>query len=180
MKTSNLILLGVLGAIFVFMTALQIRMKGYVKEEVLRDYGNFIKKTREVSKFKRIVVSDGIHIDFEQSNETIISIEAREDLMSFVKTETVEETLIIEKTKQMRESDSVKVFVSSTQLDSLNVSSGASFITLGMVSGNDLKLVFRGESEGNLELNYESVQCTFSSDSEVNITGNSKKINFSK
>lgn len=180
MKTSNLILLGVLGAIFVFMTALQIKMKGYVKEEVLRDYGNFVKKTREVSKFKRIVVRDGIHIDFEQSPETTISIEARENLMSFIKTETVEETLIIEKTKQMRGKDSVKVFVSNTQLDSLNVSSGASFNTLGMVSGNDLKLVFRGTSKGNLELNYESVQCTFSTNSEVSITGNSKKINFSK
>ncbi|WP_425237492.1 GIN domain-containing protein [Ulvibacterium sp.] len=180
MKTSNLIVLGALGAIFVFMTALQVRMRGYVKEEVLQDYGNFIKKNREVSEFKRIVIRDGIQVDFKQSPETTISIEAREDLMSFIKTETVEETLILEKTKQMRGKDSVKVFVSNARLNSLNVSSGASFVTLGMVSGNDLKLVFRGESEGNLELNYESVQCTFSSDSEVSLTGNSKKINFSK
>ncbi|WP_422079666.1 GIN domain-containing protein [Ulvibacterium sp.] len=180
MKRSNLILLGALGAIFVFMTALQVRMKGYVKGEVQRDYGNFVKSTREVSEFKAIAVSDGIKVEFEQTPKTTITIEARENLMSFVRTEIIEETLIIEKAKKMRGKDSVKVFVSNAQLDSLRVSSGSSFTTLGMVSGGDLKLVFRGESEGDLELNYESVQCSFSSDSEVNLTGDSKKIKFSK
>ncbi|WP_299536187.1 DUF2807 domain-containing protein [Ulvibacterium sp.] len=180
MKRSNLMVLGALGALFVFMTALQVRMKGYVKEEVQRDYGKFIQNARKVSEFRAIVVGDGIQVDFEQTPQTTIRIEARENLMSFVQTEIIGETLIIEKTKEMRGKDSVRVFISNAHLDSLKVGPGASFTTLGAVSGEDLKLIFRGESEGDMELNYELVQCSFSSDAEVGITGNSKEIKFSK
>ena len=178
MKRSNLILLCVLGAIFFFMTALQIRMNGYVKEEVGRDYGNYINDIRPLSEFKKITVNDGIKVVFKQGPKTGVSVKGRRNLMSFIKTEIVNGTLIIEKTKRMRKGDSVSVFISNPILDSLSVGSGASFISEGMVSGNTLKLIFKGESEGKLELGYELLECSFSMDSKVVLAGSSKKTIF--
>ncbi len=179
MKRSNLILLGALAAIFFFMTALQVRMNGYVKEEVLRDYGNFVDDARTLPKFENIAVTDGIKVFFDQNDTSSIQVEAREELLDFITTKVVDETLVIEKTKRMREKDSVSVFISNPKLDSLNVNS-ASFYTKGLVMGNVLKMVFSDGADGNLELTYELLECSFSESSNVSLTGNSKKMNFMK
>lgn len=179
MKVSNLILLCALGAILIFMTALQIKMGSYVKQEVQRDYGNFKRDTREVKAFKNLEVSNGIKVIFEQNEKTVIQVEAWENLMDFVSIAVVDRTLIIKKAKRISEKDSVTVRVSNPRLDSLNVS-GASFYTKGPLSGSTVKLVFHRKAKGNLELNYELVECSFSASSEISLTGKSKEVNFKK
>jgi hypothetical protein len=59
------------------------------------------------------------------------------------------------------------------------VSSESYFETKGAVSGKDLILEFTDDSNGNLELSYESVKCSATPGSNVKLKGTTNEINFS-
>lgn len=179
MKRSNLILLGVLGAIFLYFTALQLSTHNYVRKGVIQDSGAIISETRKVSDFRSVHIEDKIMVYFKQDSITQITVEAPENFIPHIKTKVNEETLVIEKMKSMNMDDTIKVFISNHHLDTLKVRSSAHFKTIGKLIGKELILEFNGESTGELEVTYELVICKTTSDATVKLTGNSKEINFS-
>ncbi len=184
MKKSSLILLVSLGVIVIFFFALQLSIHSYLKEEAVldekyKDVNDITAETRKVSDFKKIAVSHGIKVLFKQDSVKNIKVEASKKLISYIKTEVINEKLVIEKTERIKKNDSITVFVQNSILDSLIVSSGANFETIENVSGAGLKIEFNDDSIGNLELSYTSVKCKASSDAKVNLKGNSKEIEFS-
>lgn len=184
MKTSNWIVIGALGAVILFFLAFQFSIHDKVREGELRENaiqytGNMISEIRNVSAFSKISVTHGIEVFFKQDSITVVKVEASENLIPYIKTEVRHKKLIIEKTKRKQKGDTVRIFVSNHQLDSLQVSSASHFETKGTVSGKDLVLQFTDDSNGNLELSYESVKCSATPGSNVKIKGNTDQIDFS-
>ncbi|WP_299437725.1 DUF2807 domain-containing protein [uncultured Aquimarina sp.] len=179
MKRSNLILLGILGAIFLYFTTLQFSTHNYVRKGVIQDSGTIISETRKVSDFRSIHIEDKMMVYFKQDSISKITVEAPENFMPHIKTKVNQQTLVIEKVKTMNMDDTIKVFISNHHLDTIKVGSSAYFKTLGAVTGKELILEFRGESTGDLEVTYELVRCKARSDAAIKLTGNSKEINFS-
>ncbi len=178
MKRSNLILLGVLGAIFLYFTVLQFSTHNYVRKGVIEEAGVVISKIRSLPSFRSIDVRDNIRVYFKQDSLTQVTIKAPENFTPYIKTKVDQGSLLIEKTKSINTDDTIKVFISSHYLDSVKVHSAASFKTIGVITGKELVLEFRGESTGDLEITYDLVQCKKSSDATITLKGNSKKINF--
>ncbi len=180
MKKSNLVLVIALVLISFFFLAFQAIMHDYMDKVDKRTVASkFVEEIRTVSAFKKIHSSQDALIFFQQDSITKVKIEAPESLLYHIKTEVRGDTLIINKTKEIREKDSVKIVVSNPNLDEVNISSGTSFETIGRISGKNLNLVFSDESTGNLDLSYESVTCNAISGSKVKIKGDSHKIDFS-
>ncbi|WP_108808502.1 GIN domain-containing protein [Aquimarina spinulae] len=184
MKTSNWIVIGALGAVILFFLAFQFSIhdnvrKGELRENAIQYTGNMISETRNVSAFSKISVTHGIEVFFKQDSLAEVKVEASENLMAYIKTEVKHNKLIIEKTKREEKGDTVRIFVSNHQLDSLQVASESYFETKGTVSGKDLILEFTDDSNGNLELSYESVKCSATPGSNVKLKGNTNQIDFS-
>ncbi len=180
MKKSNLILVSGLIAVSFFFLAFQSIMHRYMdKTHIVEVAYDFVSEMRNVTGFRKVSVSHGIKVFFKQDSTTQIKVEAPQNLISFIKTEVTNEELVIEKTKRIKVKDSVIVFISSPELNELNMSSTAYFETKGIVSGKDLKLTLSGESIVVLELSYESVQCKASDKSKVKLKGNTDKMDFS-
>ncbi|WP_299261317.1 DUF2807 domain-containing protein [uncultured Aquimarina sp.] len=179
MKRSNLILLGVLGAIFLYFTVLQFSTHNYVRNGVIEKVGSVISKTRSTPNFRSIDVRDNIRVYFKQDSIKQVTIEAPENFIPHIKTKVNHGTLIIEKIKSINTDDTIKVFISNHHLDTVKVSSTAYFKTIGIVTGKELILEFKGESTGDLEVTYELVKCKTASNAKINLKGNSKEITFS-
>ncbi|WP_299213969.1 DUF2807 domain-containing protein [uncultured Aquimarina sp.] len=179
MKRSNLILLGALGAIFLYFTVLQFSTHNYVRNGVIEEAGSVISETRKISDFISIDVRDNMRVYFKQDSITQVTIEAPENFIPHIKTKVNQGTLMIEKIKSINTDDTIKVFISNHHLDSVKVRSTAHFKTIGIVTGKELILEFRGESTGDLEVTYELVKCKTTSDANIKLKGNSKEINFS-
>jgi len=178
MKRSNLILLGVLGAIFLYFTTLQFSTHNYVRKGVIQDSGAIISETRMVADFRSVHIKDKMKVYFKQDSISKITVEAPENFMPHIKTIVNQETLMIEKTRSMNMNDTIKVFISNHHLDTVKIGSSAYFKTVGLVTGKELILEFRDESTGDLEVTYEMITCKTRSDATIKLTGNSKEINF--
>lgn len=179
MKRSNLILLVVLGVIFLYFTVLQISAHNYVRKGAIQDSGAIQTEIRKVSDFRCIHIADNMRVFFTQDSVTEITIEAPKKFLPHIKTKVNQQTLEIEKVRSMKMEDTINVFISNQELDTLKVSAAVRFKTMGVVTGKELVLEFGGKSIGELEVTYELVRCKTSSDAVVKLTGNSKEINFS-
>ncbi|GAA4276628.1 GIN domain-containing protein [Aquimarina mytili] len=180
MKKSNLIVIVAISIMAIFFMAFQFSIHRYVRNGAIEniDTSEFVSETRNVKRFKKMSLNHGITVFFIQDGVTDVQVKAPQNLMPYIKTEVKHEKLIIEKTKRTNSNDSIVVFVANNLLDSLKVSSGAYFETIGPVSGNDIKLQFNDDSKGNLALSYKIVKCNVDSDAKVKITGDSKEIDF--
>ncbi len=180
MKKSNLVLVIALVLLAFFFFAFQAIMHDYIdKVDRRKVVSNFEEEVRSVSAFKSMYIYQNAFIFFEQDSVAKIKVKAPEGFMSYVKTEVRGDTLIIANTKEIREKDSVKIFISNPVLVEINMNSGTSLETIGQISGTNLKLQFSNESNGVLDLSYQSVTCKAESGSKVKIKGDSKNINFS-
>ncbi|WP_298544009.1 DUF2807 domain-containing protein [uncultured Aquimarina sp.] len=179
MKRSNLILLGVLGAVFLYFTILQFSTHNYVRKGVIEEAGTIISEIRNISNFRSIDIQDNMRVYFKQDSMTQVTLEAPENFMPHIQTKVNQGTLVLEKIKRMNTDDTIKVFISNHHVDTIKVGATAHFKTMGVVTGKELILEFREESTGDLEVTYELVKCKKTSDANIKLTGNSKEINFS-
>lgn len=183
MKKSNWILLGILCTIFLFFSAFQFSIHSYIRkgtseEDIIKNDEEVVSEVRNISSFRKILVSHGIEVFYKQDSVVQIKVEAYKSLVPYIKTEVKNGELVIEKMEEKRTKDTVKVYVSNQQLDTLIVDSNAYFQTIGKISGKDLNLEFSGDSRGNLELSYDHVTCSATPGSKVKLKGDSKEINF--
>ncbi len=179
MKKSNFIILSALGAIFIFSIAFQLNVNRHLrdtpaKSEIITN----ISEERTVGVFNKISVSHGIKVYFIQDSITQIKVLAPESIIPFIKTKVENGELIIEKTKQNKSKDIVKVSISNGQLNALKASSRAYFETIGEVTGDNLVLDFSSDTKANLELSFQSIQCKAASGSQIKFKGNTSNIEF--
>ena len=180
MKKSNLVLIIAVVLLAFFFFAFQKIMHDYI-DKVDRNKVNLAVKeeVRNISVFRNIYNEEGAYIYFIQDSLTQLKIKAPENLLSFVKVKMSGDTLRIENTKEIRKRDSVRIFIHNPILEGVEMHSGTTFETLKQVSGKDLRLLFRNESYGVLDLSYESVRSKATSGAKVNIKGNSNQVDFS-
>ncbi len=180
MRKSNLILMIGLIILSFFFFAFQLIMHQYIDEIDRKEVvSEFVTEVRNVPYFRKISVSDGIVVFFQQDTIRELKIEASKNMMSYIKTEVRDTELIIEKAKDAKGKDTVKILVVNNQLEKLKVISNAYFETKGIISGKKIEIEFKDNSNGNLELSYDSVICKALSGSKVNIKGDSKQVDFS-
>ncbi|MEK6152413.1 DUF2807 domain-containing protein [Flavobacteriaceae bacterium 3-367] len=180
MKKSNLIIWGAIAVVFIFFTAFQLRVHGYVRKGAPKeDLGDRRSEARTLMDFKTLSVGKGLHVYFQQDSLGSLRLEAPEKLLPEIQVVQGPYTLNITGTQRIRKVDSIKIFLSNPFLDTLKVGTQSHFETNGVVWGKEVVLEFEGNSTGVLQLSYTRVKCIGSSDSKVKITGDSKEIDFS-
>lgn len=180
MKKSNITVLIALGLILVFFFAFQMSMRSHLYAlDTPLTQNEMRMETRTSRSFVGLEVHHGIQVEFLKDSLKEIRVTASKERLASIRTQVVNQVLVVERTNSKEVRDSVRVYISNDILRSLKLRSGAVFHTLKEVSGDQLDLDFSSDSKANIEITYSQVHCKAASGSIVNITGNSNQIDFS-
>lgn len=159
-------------------------------------------QVRNVGKFDGIEVSSGIKVTFTQGDNQYVIVETDSDKQKYIKTEVEGEILKIGIKNNDRKTLNFKkilVKVQAPELNSVNTSTGSTFMTINEIKGNNFtinsssgsnisgefnakdKIIVGNSSGASLKLNLtaDKISCETTSGSTTNISGNSNSASFS-
>nr|WP_299343690.1 DUF2807 domain-containing protein [Allomuricauda sp.] len=172
MKKSNLILLGTLAVILIFTLTFQLTVHQYIKEDN-KTRASITRETKErkIPSFTGIKALVPLRIQVGQDSLQKVWIEAPNHLIDSVRTSVINDTLLIEASKNVKKRDSIVVKVTLQLLNHLQLGDKCHIKSESIISGEELYLELTRHSSAQLQLRYESVLYSNSSDGVVDIDG---------
>ena len=162
---------------FILISALSILFMACINGQ--RGNGNIITEKRNVAAFTKVSVATSIVVDILQSSQTLVTVEADENLIKYIETEVVDGELQIRlKSVSISNYATIKVHITAPVFESLKVSSSAEIISNAPVTATDI-ISLAASSSANIavQLNAPKVNITASSSSEIKASGQAKIIN---
>lgn len=141
-----------------------------------RGNGNVIKQERSVPAFKAIRISGAFDIILSQGTTQSIIVEADDNLMSIIKTEVKGEELIIENTKPIHNSRSLKVYVTFKELKKIDISGAVDLETSGKLTMDELSIDGSGASDSKMELDVKKLDIDCSGGSKLKFSGTATNV----
>ena len=107
--------------------------------------GRIATETRTIGDFEKISSSGNFIVDVQLSDEPALSIEADENLLSYIRTSIQGNTLVLEtrNNKCLRSREAIKIYVDATQIERLKLS-GSGEIYCEDIVNQELKIDLSG------------------------------------
>jgi uncharacterized protein YfiM (DUF2279 family) len=129
--------------------------------------GNLQTEKREVSEFKAINVGGVFKVEITAQKDFDVQIEADDNLLQYIKTETDGETLEISTEKRISTRNPIIVKIGAPDIENLEVS-GASSVSLGNLNNDSLKVNLSGASNVKTEGFTKNLKIELSGASRIN------------
>ncbi len=136
-----------------------------------RGNGNVVRQERKVSSFDAIEVSGAFNIILSQGSTQSVIVEADENLMKIIKTEVEGGKLVIDQKKPIQHSTSLKVFITITNLKTLELSGAVDVITEGRLTLPELRINGSGASDSKFDLDVRQLDVDCSGGSKLKFRG---------
>jgi len=134
--------------------------------------GNVVKQDRKVSSFNGIEVSGAFQVYIKQGDNEAVTVEAEENLMTYIRTEVVNGTLIIEtKDRPFHNTTKMTVYVTIKGLKSIDLSGAVDLETQNKLNLSDLKIDVSGASDAKLEITVQKLDLDGSGASKLLFRG---------
>lgn len=133
--------------------------------------GNVTTEERAVSDFDGVRGSAGIDVYLEEGDENKVVVEADENLMDIITTEVVNGKLKIRAEKSIRRAKSNKVYVTYTNLNTIEASSGADVIGNSVIKSETLSLSSSSGADLEVEILAKEVYADCSSGADLKVSG---------
>lgn len=141
--------------------------------------GKVITEERQLEKFSKIKVGEGIKLILIQGNETKALVETDENIMEILSTEVSGDVLRIRYKEKVRRIKRSKVTLTYTDLESLAVSSGAHASTEGVMKVDQLQLKTSSGGYANLVIDAHEIIGSTSSGAHIDLQGKTNSFNAS-
>ncbi|MCX6248795.1 MAG: DUF2807 domain-containing protein [Bacteroidetes bacterium] len=141
-----------------------------------RGSGNVIRQERKVSSFNGIEVSGAFDVILTQGTSVSVFVEADDNLMDLIRTDVRGTTLVIENKKPIQHSKSLKVFITFTELKSVEMSGAVNIESQGKLTLPELMLSSSGASDAKLDLDVQKLGIECSGGSKLKLTGSAKEV----
>ena len=138
--------------------------------------GNIKKETRAVSDFSEIEVSGMYQVYLTQGKTNSLVIEGDENLMQYIITKNNNDKLIIEAKKSLNPTGDIKIYLTFTSLESIDLSGACEVIGEGRLKFDEIKFEGSGASEFTLDMKANKVGFDLSGASEIRLTGKANKV----
>jgi hypothetical protein len=138
--------------------------------------GNVIREERKVSSFSGIDVSGAFDVILIQGTTPSLFVEADDNLMNLIRTEVRDNILVIDNKKPISHSKSLKVFITFSDLKSIDLSGAVDIMSQGKLTLADLAISGSGASEGKLEMDVQRLKIGCSGGSKLKLTGSAKDV----
>lgn len=139
-----------------------------------RGNGNVITQTRDVEDFTGVRGSSGLDVYLEKGSENKVVIEADENLHDLIVTEVNNGFLKIKTSSGISRAKAKKVYVTFTDLDAVEASSGSDVIVNSVVSAEKLSLSSSSGADLEVEIDAREVTAKTSSGSDLKVSGRAK------
>jgi len=138
--------------------------------------GNVIREERKVSSFNGIEVSGAFDVKLIQGTVSSVVIEADDNLMPLIRTEVRGSTLVIDNKKPISHSKGLKVFITFTELKSIDLSGAVDIESQGKLTLPELSISGSGASDGKLEMDVRKLSIDCSGGSKLKLSGSAKDV----
>ena len=138
--------------------------------------GNVIREERKVSSFNGIDVSGAFDIKLTQGTTNSVIVEADDNLMALIRTEVRGNTLVIDNKKPISHSKSLKVFITFTELKTIDLSGAVNIESQGKLTMPELSISGSGASDGKLDMDVQRLGIDCSGGSKLRLTGSAKDV----
>ncbi len=139
--------------------------------------GAVITEKHSVSSFNKLIISGAFQAELQQSAQYSLDIKAYENIHPYIEINHTGNTLEIrfKKNISIRNSGSIKVYISAPEVDDIEVS-GASSITARQKSNEKINIELSGASKGNFTLNSPEISMALSGASSVSAKGSTQTL----
>ncbi|SHG06138.1 head GIN domain-containing protein [Dysgonomonas macrotermitis] len=136
---------------------------------------NIVSQKRQVSSFSGIKVCCAINVYITEGNSPSITVSANGDIIDKVITEVKNNVLSISvnnnKKKKFGRNDKIEVYVTASNLNLIEASSGSDIYGKSLINANIIKLNASSAGSIKLDLKANTVKCDASSGGDINLTG---------
>jgi hypothetical protein len=171
MKTKFFSSTGILPAILAFILII-------VSCDVIGEQGSgkIARQERKVAAFTGIDVSGAFNVYLSQGTEPSVIVEADDNLLDIIKTEVKGGILVVETTKPIHHSSKLKVFVTFTELKSIEISGAVDVESVTRLNLPELMISSSGAADGKLEMDVQKLSIECSGGSKMKLTGSAKDV----
>lgn len=127
-------------------------------------------ETRNVSSFDSLKVENAINVEISAGNDFSVEVEADDNLLEYIKTETSGDTLKIYSDGSISTKSEINVKISMPEINSLDVS-GASTAIVSNVKSDSLELGASGASKIKIDGEATNLEAEASGASRINAEG---------
>lgn len=140
-----------------------------------------IKQERKVNQFSKIDLSIAAHVYLKQGNTQSVVVEANNSYIGDIKTVVNNKILLIKTDKWMLHYKEVNIYITMSNIESLDISGSGRIETLTSIKTTHLNLNVSGSGRIHIpELNATNVSSDISGSGRINLEGKSNisKLNF--
>ncbi|PCJ28055.1 MAG: hypothetical protein COA97_01915 [Flavobacteriales bacterium] len=134
--------------------------------------GEIVKEQRIVTSFNKIDISGGYEVLINQGNKERLELEVDENLLEYIKTEVINNTLFISTKESIGNASSLKLYITIVNVEDIDVSGAIELKNKGTYKVDKLEIDVSGAADIDLNVDVESLIMDMSGASETSLSGN--------
>ena len=142
----------------------------------IRGNGKVVKQERSVSSFTGIDVGGAFKVYLTQGDMESLVVEADENLLDIIKTEVRGNTLKINTTEDIKDSEALNIYITFKNLDNIDISGACQITSENKFKLGDLMLDCSGASDIMLKMTASKVELDCSGASKIDLYGAAESI----
>ena len=139
-----------------------------------RGNGDVVTKTRNVEDFDGVRGSAGLDVFLEKGSENKVVVEADSNLHEYIETEVVNGVLKVRTSRNINRAKAKKVYVTFTELNTVEASSGADVISNDVIRAEELSISSSSGADLEIEIDAREVTAKCSSGADIKLSGRAK------
>jgi hypothetical protein len=141
-----------------------------------RGNGNVVKQERKVSAFNAIEVSGAFDVYLSLGSAQSVIVEADDNLLPLIRTEVSGSTLKIENKEPIHNSKSLKVYITVTDLNRIEVSGAVDLHSQNKLTLTELSIEISGATDAFLDIAVQKLEVSSSGGSNLKLTGMANRV----
>lgn len=133
--------------------------------------GNVITEERTIDSFNKIDISGGFEVLINQGKTEKVEIEADQNLIELIETETKNNTLYIKSKEPIGNAESLKLYITVKKIEEIDISGAVELNSKGTIEGEELEIDISGAADVNLGVDVISLTMDMSGASETTLRG---------
>jgi len=162
----------------VFITAfiLPLLFNSCIFSPSVKGNGKVVEENRKTEPFDQIKVSRGMNVYISQGDETKVTVEADENLLSAIETEVHGDVLTITTNGFIRNAKVKKVYVTTPEITGLKSTSGSNVYSETSLNANEMEISATAGSNIKLDINIHNGEISSSAGSNIRLEGKAEKL----
>ncbi|MFN3556422.1 MAG: head GIN domain-containing protein [Bacteroidales bacterium] len=176
MKKSNILLLAALAISIVIMFGGLLLLRSKVMASIEIGSGKMVEIQRTTQDWERIKVQGNIQVFFTQTEPSSLTVKADENLLEFIRTEVVNNQLIIETTRAIHSRNELQVELHNPFLAEVEAIAGSRFTTRNPLELSTLRIIGNAGAQMSVQGFFDVLDVVQAAGARINLSGKTDQL----